>query len=341
VIDHSAQDRTTSEGQAYAMFFALVDNDRTRFDRLLQWTQDNLADGDLTLHLPSWNWGKSATGAWQPIDANSASDADLWLAYTLLEAGRLWQEPRYEKLGRLLAERIAREEVILVPGVGTTVASGPLGFHPNPQEWIVNPSYLPLPILTRLAKLLPQGPWGEVLASWPAVMDGASTQGFAMDWEVAGPTGIRPSVPPADPAAGRREPQASGSYDAIRVYLWLGISDPKTPGAVPALRSLSGMAGYLKTAMIPPLEVDAQGKVVHADAPVGFSAAVVPYLMAEGMTAEAKGQQDRVAALKEPKTGLYGAGSTYYDQNLVLFSTGFVEHRYQFDRDGGLKVAWK
>ena len=32
VVDHSAQDRTTSEGQAYAMFFALVANDRPRFD---------------------------------------------------------------------------------------------------------------------------------------------------------------------------------------------------------------------------------------------------------------------------------------------------------------------
>src|ERR1700722_12559807 len=38
VIDHSSQDRTTSEGQAYGMFFALVTNDRTRFDKILNWT---------------------------------------------------------------------------------------------------------------------------------------------------------------------------------------------------------------------------------------------------------------------------------------------------------------
>ena len=34
VIDRDAGDRTTSEGQAYAMFFALVANDRARFDSL-------------------------------------------------------------------------------------------------------------------------------------------------------------------------------------------------------------------------------------------------------------------------------------------------------------------
>ena len=43
VIDHSAGDKTTSEGQAYGMFFALVVNDRKSFDQMLRWTEDNLA----------------------------------------------------------------------------------------------------------------------------------------------------------------------------------------------------------------------------------------------------------------------------------------------------------
>ena len=45
VIDRSAGDRTTSEGEAYAMFFALVDDDRGHFDKLLDWTEANLAGG--------------------------------------------------------------------------------------------------------------------------------------------------------------------------------------------------------------------------------------------------------------------------------------------------------
>ena len=53
VIDFSAQDHTTSEGQAYALFFALVAGDRTRFDRLLRWTDDNLAGGALGDRLPA------------------------------------------------------------------------------------------------------------------------------------------------------------------------------------------------------------------------------------------------------------------------------------------------
>src|SRR5437870_8872331 len=61
VIDHDAGDRTTSEGQAYAMFFALVANDRSRFDGLLHWTEVNLASGDLATHLPSWLGGGGRT----------------------------------------------------------------------------------------------------------------------------------------------------------------------------------------------------------------------------------------------------------------------------------------
>src|SRR5437762_5424828 len=51
VIDRDAADRTTSEGQAYALFFSLVANDRGRFDGLLRWTTSNLASDDLATHL--------------------------------------------------------------------------------------------------------------------------------------------------------------------------------------------------------------------------------------------------------------------------------------------------
>jgi endoglucanase len=341
VIDRSAGDRTTSEGEAYAMFFALVDNDRTRFDKLLRWTQDNLAQGDLAAHLPAWAWGKTSNGEWKALDANSAADADLWMAYTLLEAGRLWHDARYDNLGRKMAAQIASDEVVLAPGVGTTVLPGPHGFHPDPDEFILNPSYWPLPILTRLAKELPQGPWAAVVASLPALVGGENGSGYAMDWVAAGPEGIHPVAPPSPPSAGQRNLEPGGSFDAIRVYLWLGIADPSTPGERAMLDALPAMARLLKTPGAPPLEVDARGNVVQPDGPVGFSAAVEPYLLAEGANAAAKVQSDRLLALRDPKTGLYGAAPAYYDQNLVLFSTGWSEERFRFANDGKLRVQWK
>ena len=335
VIDHSAQDRTTSEGQAYAMFFALVANDRIRFDKLLSWTEINLAGGDLTLRLPAWSWGKGPDGSWKVLDPNPASDADLWVAYSLLEAGRLWHEARYEKLGTVVSIRIAQLEVAYVPGLGTTLLSGPVGFHPNDSTWVLNPSYMPPFILVRLSHAMPLGPWGAVLSSLPPILAQGSGEGFAMDWVTAG-TGVRPS-----PAPDKADALPVGSYDAIRVYLWLGISDPNTPGVRELLAAVSGMAAYMKNHAAPPEIVDASGRVLGPNAPPGFSAAVAPYLQAVGMKAQSTAQMARLAGTRNSTVGLYGRTPVYYDQNLALFSTGWVEQRYRFDRDGTLKVKWR
>ena len=344
VIDHSAHDRATSEGQSYALFFALVDNDRETFDKLLTWTTVNMAHGDLTLRLPAWLWGQASTGEWRVLDQNSASDADLWIAYTLLEAGKLWHEPRYAKLGRLLAARIAHDEVVEIRGFGMALLPGSRGFQVNSDSYLLNPSYLPPQLITALDEELPQGPWGALLASMPKLLGPQGGNGFAMDWLLAGPSagaaGLRASGPPAAGSAGHQEHDAAGSYDAIRVYLWLGIADPETPGLKALLAQMSGMAQYMRTGITPPLAVDPQGRVVRTDAPVGFSAAVMPYLLALGMKDQAEAQDDRMEVAKEPG-GLYGTQKDYYDQNLALFSTGWSEKRYRFERDGRLRLKWK
>jgi endoglucanase len=339
VIDHTAQDHTTSEGQSYGMFFALVANDRARFDKIFSWTETNLAAGDLAQHLPSWIWGKSPDGSWRALDPNPASDADLWIAYDLMEAGRLWHEPRYQKLGTLMAMRIAQQEVVSVPGLGTTLLPGPVGFHPDAGTWLLNPSYLPPSLLAYFARAIPTGPWRAVLESLQPMLARGSGAGYAMDWVAAG-TDIRPSISPPQLAAGMTDKAPIGSYDAIRVYLWLGIADPATPGVHALLPSVSGMAAYLKVHVTPPEQVDSQGRVLSMSAPPGFSAALIPYLHALGLAAAEKSQIDRLAATKDATQELYGHNAAYYDQNLALFSTGWTEQRYRFDRDGTLQVKW-
>ncbi len=340
IVDHSAGDRTTSEGQAYGMFFALVANDRGRFEKLLNWTQDNLANGDLSTRLPAWSWGKAPDGGWKMLDPNPASDADLWMAYSLLEAGRLWHDSRYESLGRGMVALIAKQEVTLIPRLGTTLLPGPIGFHLDAATWILNPSYLQPSVLSYLAAQFPQGPWGAVLSSLPRILTESSAGGFAMDWVSAG-GGLSPTASPASHSSDDKSGRASGSYDAIRVYLWLGIADQETTGIKESLAGLGGMAAYLKQHPAPPRIVDGTGKVAEADGPVGFSAAVVPYLQALSMKQEVRAQTDRVTGMRDPASGLYGRGGLYYDQNLVLFSSGWSEQRLRFDRQGRLKVKWR
>ncbi len=161
-----------------------------------------------------------------------------------------------------------------------------------------------------------------------------------MDWVEAG-AGVQPSETPVQLAAGIKGAPAVGSYDAIRVYLWLGLADRSTPALGDLLGDLYGMTALIKNQPVPPARVDSNGKVVDPNGPVGFSAALAPFLLANGLKAEARAQMDRVAAGRDATTGLYGQGAHYYDQNLVLFGTGWMEERFRFDREGRLKVAWK
>ena len=57
VIDHTSGDRTTSEGQAYAMFFALVNNDRATLRPAAAVDPGEHGRRQHGEPLPGWLWG--------------------------------------------------------------------------------------------------------------------------------------------------------------------------------------------------------------------------------------------------------------------------------------------
>lgn len=326
VIDRDVEDRTTSEAQAYGLFFALVANDRARFDRLLGWTERNLASGDLSRSLPAWLWGRGPDSQWGVLDPNSASDADLWMAYTLIEAGHAWNDSRYTSLGGALANRIAAEEIVELPNFGAVLLPGARGFQ-QVDAYRLNLSYLPLQVFLRLARIDPGGPWRKIADRIPALVKESAPHGFATDWlEFSPRDGFKPSE--------------VGSYDAIRVYLWAGLLDPATPGRDAILKALSGMAARLRRNPVPPAKVSAIGEIADSNGPIGFSAAVLPYLAALGETPLVDQQMSRLRSAADATTGLYGTPARYYDQNLALFALGAMERRFWFDAGGALVTQW-
>jgi endoglucanase len=335
VIDSQGDGRTTSEGQSYGLFFALVANDHERFEQLLSWTSAHLAGGDLGSHLPGWLWEKGRDGRWKNLDNNSAADADLWIAYTLCEAGRLWRQPRYEKLGRRMLALIAAGEVAQLPQFGTMLLPGMGGFHPAPDTWLLNPSYLPLPVLTRLAIIDPRGPWVSIANCLPTLMAKSTRSGFAMDWiSYNVKYGFQPASLPGNTGG------PGGSYDAIRVYLWAGLTHPETAGQKEILEALPGMADYLATHALPPERIDSAGMMSGANSPLGFSAALLPYLQALDAKSALGTQASRVSAHFNPSTSLYGNPPVYYDENLTLFGLGARQQWFAFGRGGELEVKW-
>src|SRR5215472_11067834 len=56
VIDHSASEISTSEGQAYAMLRSVWIGDRANFDQTFHWALNNLNSGIRDDHLWAWKW---------------------------------------------------------------------------------------------------------------------------------------------------------------------------------------------------------------------------------------------------------------------------------------------
>jgi endoglucanase len=327
VIDASAGSISTSEGQSYALFFALVANDRALFRRLLTWTRDNLAAGQLEARLPAYKWGQRSDGSWGVLDDNSAADSDLWIAYTLVEAGRLWRDPELDGRGRAIIANVVAREVARLPGLGAMLLPAPRGFV-HGRSWRLNPSYLPLQLLRGLEREGVPGPWRELRANTLRLIQARATHGFIDDWVGYEPRGGFVS----DPVAG-----AVGSYDAIRVYLWQGLLDRRDRGG--ARLTLDGPHNYWRARGRVPERIDTRRPSGKArPGPVGFLAVLLPRVARSG---DAAALARLTAAIERARDGqLYGRPPTYYDQNLILFAQGFVERRYRFDLDGRLVPAW-
>lgn len=318
VIDYSAAAHSTSEGQAYTLFFALLANDRAAFDQILTWTESNLAEGELSSRLMAWRWGQRADGSWGVIDRNAASDADVWLAYTLYQAGRLWKDPALSRSAAQVRARIERDLVVTVPGIGLVLVPGAQGFRLQAGGWKLNPSYLPLQVLKGLAHEAPDGPWQRLAHTTLNLFDAVTPHHLAPDWVAVHPgQGFRltDSV------------SRTGSYDAIRVYLWAGMMSDRDPDKARLLRRLTGMRSSLASAPAPPERVDALTGEMAGIAPIGFSAALLPYLDSLGARDAAHQQRQRLAALQR-------APKAYFERVLVLFGLGWWEKRFRFDRDG-------
>jgi endoglucanase len=336
VLDPDTEARvSTSEGQSYGLFFALVANDRTRFEQMLQWTRRNLCGGDLGARLPAWQWGRQRDGRWGVLDPNAASDADLWIAWTLIEAARLWDAPALASEGRALLARIQKEEVVEVPGLGTMLLPGPQGFVSEDRlRWRFNPSYAPLHLLRGLASADPAGPWTVLAEQSVRTLAGLAPHGLAPDWAT---WVVQHSAPLRGHWIADSQHGDTGSYDAIRCYLWAGVAPLDDPLRPALLQGLSGLQRHTRGATLPerlstrtPPGPDLATQT-RGTAPPGFAAALQPYLVGLGDCAGARHLADRLG-----QTCASGTRLRYYDHALALFSTGWLQQRWRCDRHGRL-----
>lgn len=346
VIDYSDSRRiTTSEGQSYAMFFALVAGERELFDKLLCWTEENLAAGDLTKNAPAWLWGKNVktvrvsgedgtvsnktVAAWEVLDSNNATDSDMWIAYSLLEAGRLWKRPDYTAKGRAMLV-VLKSQTRHIRQLGHVLLPGKVGFE-SKKGVLLNPSYYPLFIFKRFAA--EDAFFTEVCdASLRAVIRSAP-DGYAPDWARFDYAGNLTA-----------ERDNLGSYNAIRTYMWAAMTAQNDPAYDILKKQFSAMIDTTMRLRLPPEKVDLNTLKINRTGPDSFGACLLAYMdsIAEDQGEEASYRNDGSRTASFIRTLIAHRTmepDSYYSNVLSLYAIGFDRRYFAFAPDGRVLVS--
>ena len=315
---------STSEGESYALFFALVANDKAAFENILSWTEKNLAAGDMGKNQPAWLWGRKWTDEktfWTVLDTNNATDSDMWIAYALLEAGRLWQRPDYSQKARSLME-LLKKDVRRIKNLGAVILPGHTGFEYSDGSVKLNPSYAPLFILSRFAQ--EDDFWRDVKASSLRMLLRSAPDGFVPDWATFDKEGRLVAIDDED--------NGIGSYNAIRTYLWAAMTADTAGSAL--VRRFEPMAKAAQILGRPPEKVRLADLSFNRPGNAGFAGCVLAVAEMTGHAAAADRLRTALASHTIRR-------DSYYSNVLALFARGLEEGRYLIDADGRVKISEK
>jgi len=210
---------SVSEGQAYALLIASLLNDRETFDRVMYWTEEHLSrKGKFGDHLLAWHWepGKGV------VDWNSASDADVDYALSLIFAYNKWKDEKYIRKADLILADILRLETEVIDGKRYLL---PGNWRNKDGSFVINPSYFSPAHFKIFFKVTGDPRWMELVEGGYHVIRvisrnfmGIEGVGLIPDWFAIGSKG--------DFISAKGFSDRSG-WDAIRIpwrigldYLW-------------------------------------------------------------------------------------------------------------------------
>jgi len=223
VVDTGQARISHSEGQGFAMLFAVHYDDRATFDSLWQWTRRTLQVRDDALLAWRWDPQRGVT------DRNNAADGDLLVAWALVRAGEKWRQPDYTAAAQRIAQDVRRKSLRRVAH-GLVLLPGLEGFD-KPDGMTVNLSYWVFPALPDIARADPAPEWEELAKAGITILQYSYFGRWRLppDWLKLGER-----VTPGGPA-----PERFG-YDAVRIPIYLLWSRRETDALMRPYRDFWG-----------------------------------------------------------------------------------------------------
>nr|WP_042959213.1 glycosyl hydrolase family 8 [Erwinia tasmaniensis] len=286
IQDTGNQNVSHTEGQGYAMLMAVYYDDRSSFDKLWRWTQNNLSNPKNGLFY--WKYNPAAR---DPVsDKNNAADGDVLIAWALLQAGEKWQVAGWLQQSDRIQRAIVAHNVIVFGG-RTLMLPGAEGF--NKTSYVVlNPSYFVFPAWRDFARRSHLKLWDKLIKDGLDLLTEMrfGDTALPLDWVAMNVDG---SLAPATAWPARF------SYDAIRIPLYLHWYDAASLRLVPFQRFWMGF---------PRLQTPAWIDVLTNEK--------APYNMAGGLLAVRDLTLDDAGYLNDSP----GASEDYYSSSLQLLA---------------------
>ncbi|GAB4180724.1 MAG: glycosyl hydrolase family 8 [Terrimicrobiaceae bacterium] len=223
VIDTGNGNISHSEGQGYAMLFAVAYQDRVHFDSIWNWTRKNLQTRTDD-KLISWLWKPDGKGGGAVADPNNASDGDLLVAWALVRAGRLWGDFSYTRSALEILADLRRLNIVEFGG-RPTMLPGTVGFQKD-DGLVLNPSYFIFQAFRELEEAFPHAGWAALALSGRDLIRESRFGEFHLptEWVFTKPSSALEPAPGFTPDFG---------YNAIRVPLYVLWENPASDLLVP------------------------------------------------------------------------------------------------------------
>lgn len=320
VIDRESGDRSTSEGQAYAMLRAVFSNDPATFAKTLNWSENNLqrqTEGKRSDRLWVWKWGRDASGKWGALDPNFASDADIDSITALILAARRWHRPEYLNLARSKLQDLWTLSTVALPSGTRYLLPGPkAAFVVQPSTIKLNPSYLAPYAFRLFAQIDSAHDWLSLVDSSYQVLDKSaqlSVVGLPSDW-----VALDTSTSQFFPLPQSSPIQTIYGFDAYRVW-WRVALDAAWFKEPRALQFLSQHLGHLQekwqTQQKIPAQFNLQGEpLVNYESSSQYAMLYAAFRLIEPETAEQILQRKLLPSYHD---GIWDNDSAYYSQNLA------------------------
>lgn len=316
VVDGARDGMTTSEGVAYALLRAVWSDDRRTFGQVLEWSRVNLQNGDGGT-LPAWHWGVDSAETWGIRDAQPASDADVLMAYALLEASDRWSREDYRDQSIRLLGEIWTLETLDV-GMGRVLLPGPWAMTEGPLR--LNPSYFATFAFRRFAEVDSDRDWLALVRSsyrvWEATHEAYGTWPDWCWWDTEADALV--------PAPEGSEGLVVSGWEAMRIP-WLLAADLAWYEAPEAERMLQvdhehGVQPDEELRL--PAVVGPRGAVVTPYESRARYGALLP-AWAVTRPDDVAGLRRHISRLEPARVGRHGprghAGTDYYAANWVWF----------------------